>query len=42
MIESRLNNVMLLHTHKEIRDKIDVTDITDFFVSSNSRKAELF
>ena len=31
-----------LHTHKEIRDKIYVTDIAEFFVSSNSRRLNLF
>ena len=33
MTECRLNNVMLLHCHKDIADGIDLTNIAKSFVS---------
>ena len=37
MSEARLNNVMLLHTHKDLTDSIDINKIADTFVLANSR-----
>ena len=42
MSECRLNNVMLLHCHKDIADGIDVTNIAKSFVSVNSRRQNYF
>ena len=42
MSEARLNNVMLLHTHKDITDRIDINKIADTFVSANSRQQNFF
>ena len=42
MSEERLNNVMLLHVHKEETDALDVQEIASLFVSANTRRMELF
>ena len=42
MTESRLNNVMLLHTHKDITDDLDIIKIAKEFISANSRRLNYF
>ena len=42
MTEQRLNNILLLHTHKEMTDALDLTEIARSFVSSNERRTEFF
>lgn len=42
MSECRLNNVLLLHCHKDITDNVNVTDIAKTFVSANSRRQNYF
>ena len=42
MTEQRLNNILLLHTHKQMTDALDLTEIAHSFVSSNERRTEFF
>ena len=42
MTETRLNNVLLLHTHKEMCDELDLVEIAGMFVSANSRRKSYF
>ena len=42
MSEERLNNVMLLHVHKEETDALDVQEIAILFVSANTRRMDFF
>ena len=42
MSECRLNNVLLLHCHKDITDSVNVTDIAKTFVSANSQRQNYF
>ena len=42
MFEERLNNVMLLHVHKEETDAADLQEITSLFVSANTKRIEFF
>ena len=42
MTQKRLNNVMLMHTHKERTDKINLLSIAKDFVASNERRANYF
>ena len=38
MSEERLNNVMLLHVHKDFCDNLDLLKVAKTFVSANSRR----
>ena len=38
MTQERLNHVILLHTHKDKTDEIDLTEIAKDFISSNERR----
>ena len=42
MTEERLNNVMILHVHKDETDALDLREIAQFFVSANSRRTDFF
>ena len=42
MSEERLNNILLLHVHKEETDTLDLTEIAHLFVSANTRREEFF
>ena len=42
MTQKRLNNVVLMHTHKERIDKINLLSIAKDFVTSNKRRANYF
>ena len=42
MTQQRLNNVMLLHVHKDLCDDIDILKIGQSFVSANSRRQSYF
>ena len=39
MSEERLNNLMLLHVHKELSD---ISEVAQIFVSANSRRQRFF
>ena len=40
MTEQRLNNLLLLHTHKEETDALELVEIANSFVSTNERQFE--
>ena len=42
MSEERLNNLMLLHMHKELSDNLDISEVAQIFVSANSRRQRFF
>ena len=42
MTESRLNNVLLLHAHKENTDDLNLFNIAKNFASLNSQRREFF
>ena len=42
MSEERLNNILLLHVHKEETDTLDLTEIAHLYVSANTRREEFF
>ena len=42
MTEERLNNVMLLHVHKDEMDALDLRGIAKSFVSTNTRRMDFF
>ena len=42
MSEERLNNILLLHVHKEETDTLDLTEIARLFVSANTRREDFF
>ena len=42
MSEEKLNNVMLLHVHKELSDNLDISKVAQIFVSANSRRQRFF
>ena len=42
MTEERLNNIMLLHVHKDICDTLDLKKIAQCFVSCNFRRQGYF
>ena len=42
MTEQRLNNILLLHAHKEMTDALNLTEIARLFVSCNARRVEFF
>ena len=42
MIEQRLNNLLLLNTHKKETDALDLVEIANSFVSTIERQLESF
>ena len=42
MSQKRLNHVMILHTHKQRTDKLDLYEIANEFASANSRRRDFF
>ena len=38
MTQCRLNNILLLHCHKEMTDAIDLTAIAQDFIAANERR----
>ena len=38
MTQCRLNNILLLHCHKEMTDAIDLTAIAQEFIAANERR----
>jgi hypothetical protein len=42
MGQQRLNDVMLLHTHKERTDSIDIASVAAVFVSANDERFRVF
>ena len=42
MSESRLNNIMLLHCHKDITDCLDLLNIAKSFADVNTRRQNHF
>ena len=42
MSEERLNNVMLLHVHKDFCDNLDLLKVAKTFVSANSHRQGIF
>ena len=42
MTKEQLNHVMLLHTHKDRTDNINLLEIAKEFVSFNNRRINLF
>ena len=42
MSQSRLNNVMVLHVHTNLTDKLSLVDIGNNFISGSSHRESLF
>ena len=42
MKQQRLNNLMLLHAHKELTDKLDLVACANDFVSANEHRLQVF
>ena len=42
MSQPRLNHIVLLHSHKERTDALDLIHIAKIFVSMNNRRQEFF
>ena len=42
MTQSRLNNILLLHCHKEITDAIDLTAVAQDFIAANEKRKRYF
>ena len=42
MTQERLNNLMLLHVHQELIDKIDLLEVAEEFVSDSKHRLSLF
>ena len=42
MTQKRLNNVILMHTHKERTDKLNLLSVAKIFVTANERRANYF
>ena len=42
MTEERLNNILLLHAHKEETDTLNLTEVARSFVSANTRRTDYF
>ena len=42
MTQERLNNLMLLHVHQELLDKIDLLEVAEEFVSDSKHRLSLF
>ena len=42
MADERLNNLMILHIHREKTDKLDLVDIANWFVGKNVTRKRMF
>jgi len=42
MCQERLNNLMLLHIHKELTDDLDLKDVATEFISGSERRLNIF
>ena len=42
ILQSRLNNIMMLHVHKDRTDKLNLIDVANDFVHGSSHRLELF
>ncbi len=42
MTQQRLNNLMVLHVHKDHTDKLNLCEVANEFVSVNERRQEVF
>ena len=42
MTEERLNNVILLHVHKDETDQLDLEEVASTFISANDRRRSFF
>ena len=42
MTQQRLNNLMVLHVHKDITDRQNLTDIASEFISDNEHRLRVF
>ena len=42
MSQSRLNNVMVLHVHKNLTDKLSLVDIGNDFISGSSQRVVIW
>ena len=42
MTEERLNNILLLHTHREETDTLDLVEVARVFASANERRSKFF
>ena len=42
MADERLNNLMILHIHREKTDKLDLVDIANRFVGKNDTRKRMF
>ena len=42
MGQERLNNLMLLHIHKEITDDLDLKDVATEFISGSEHRLSIF
>ena len=42
MTQQTLNNVMLLHTHKDVTDKLELISIARQFISANQKRLKFF
>lgn len=41
MTQSRLNHLMILHYHQDLRDKLDLNSVANEYISKNDSKAHL-
>jgi hypothetical protein len=42
MTQQRLNHIVLLHTHKDYTDKINLTNVAEEFITLNERRIQFF
>ena len=42
MGQERLNNLMLLHTHKELTDDLDLKNVATEFISGSEHRLSIF
>ena len=42
MGQDRLNNLMVLHVHKELTDEIELSEVGNDFISKCPRRQEVF
>ena len=42
MCQERLNNLMLLHIHKELTDNLDLKDVATEFISGSEHRLNIF
>ena len=42
MTQKRLNNLLILHTHKDRVDNVNLTEIAEAFISLNEHRQEYF